>query len=92
MCKLCGKFPKVGSVNVECKHFFCQTCIVNFRSKIDTSKCPAVLHNGNLCEEKVGNLHDISGFVGDIHSSVRISCRNPNCDEFFKVEDLDNHE
>ena len=92
LCKLCGKFPKVGSVNVECKHFFCQTCIVNFRSKIDTSKCPAVLHNGNLCEEKVGNLHNISGFVGDIHSSVRISCRNPNCDEFFKVEDLDNHE
>ena len=64
LCKLCGKFPKVGSVNVECKHFFCQTCIVNFRSKIDTSKCPAVLHNGNLCEEKVGNLHNISGFVG----------------------------
>lgn len=92
LCKLCGKFPKVGRVNMECRHFFCQTCIDNFRRKIDTSKCPAVMNDGNLCKEQIGILRDVSGFVGEIHSSVRISCRNPNCEEFFKVTELDKHE
>ena len=34
----------------------------------------------------------VDGFLLDIHQSLKISCRNENCDEEVHLEQLENHE
>ena len=92
LCQICGQFPRHGQVNLQCNHFFCQTCIENFKEKIKTTKCPAVDQDENICGAFIGNLIKFAGFAKDIHAAIGISCRNPNCGERFSVNEIDVHE
>ena len=92
ICRICGNFPKTVKVNVKCMHFYCIQCIDNFQASIDTTKCPATSEDGEACRHPTNELFKLSGFLVEIHSSIKVSCKNPLCEEYLKFSEIDEHE
>ena len=92
LCRICGNFPKKGKFNQTCYHFYCTACIRNFQAKIDTTKCPATSEEGVQCKKPIVELSSIAGFIGNIHGSIAISCKNVHCSDSFKIHEIDQHE
>ena len=88
-CKICGRFPKDGSVSAKCHHSFCNVCLDNFKSNVETSKCPAV-----DCKVKLrhDDLMPIGGWAKKVHRTMLITCRNKGCKELFNVDQIDDHQ
>ena len=91
-CGICGNFPKSGKFNAKCQHYYCSACIDNFKAQIDTTKCPAMNEDGEVCRNPVVELYTVAGILGDIHSSIRVSCSNSSCRRYFPLREIGQHE
>ena len=102
ICRVCGQFPKVAKYSTKCHHIYCKVCIENYKTSVNTTKCPPAHANiedddddeETLCQvpSQLDDIGDISGFLKEIHEAIGISCKNENCDKIFNVLDIANHE
>ena len=92
LCRICGNFPRVTKVNMRCFHFYCVLCIDNFQASYPTSKCPYISPEGEICKFQTTQLYDLDGFLYDIHSSIRLLCRNLHCEDYIPLRDIADHE
>ena len=101
-CRVCCNFPKAAKVSATCAHIYCQVCIDNYKEKINSTKCPPPHAFGGGEEDLEGercniparseDIVEVAGLLKDIQQSLKIVCRNPNCDESFSVHELSDHE
>ena len=101
-CRICGNLPQVAKVSAKCFHMFCGTCIDNYKTEIDSTKCPPVF-SASAVENQFGgeeckvpsskeDIIIVDGFLLDIHQSLKISCRNEHCDKEVPLKQLEDHE
>ena len=99
-CRVCGQFPREAKFSKSCSHIYCKVCIENYRTKVNTSKCPPA-HSANeeddddeVCNipSSIDDIIIFPSFIRNIHESILITCQNTNCDVAFTISDLVNHE
>ena len=100
-CRVCGKYPKEAKVSANCMHFYCKICIENYKTEVDSTKCPpafSVQVDEGLENEKClipSTCDDIIGLAGllkNIHESIKFECSKPNCGKSFNVKMIADHE
>ena len=100
-CRVCSNFPKAAKVSATCAHIYCKVCIENYKDKINSTKCPPPHAFGGGEEDleercnipaRSEDIVEVAGLLKDIQQSLKIACGNQNCDQFFSVQELSDHE
>ena len=100
-CRVCGKYPKDAKVSANCMHFYCEVCIENYKSGVNSTKCPPAFSeqvDEGLENEKCvipstcNDIISLAGLLRNIHESIKFKCSKPNCGNSFNVKEIADHE
>ena len=90
-CPICRVFLNPDdSMQTSCLHIFCQSCLIQLRqNSLSSCRCPICRSITSETGQKP--LKDINLFAYNALSSVKIKCKNTECDKIFPLNEFDGH-